>query len=132
MGMFDYFRSSYDFGEHFTDVNLHTKDIEDSIGGTMSHYWLSPDGHLYCIDYSHTADFVELKEGDEGYNDKKTFLNFKWVPNGNRGKVSPVTLTKYIRVYPSEWEGQWENWPTLCLHFYYGRLMGYEDATGQR
>ena len=130
--MFDYLRSSYDLGPQFTNVELQTKDIEDCIGGTMSHYWLSPDGHLYTIDYSHTADFVELKEGDEGYNDKKTFLNFKWVPNGNRGKVSPWILTKYIRVYPSSWNGQWEDWPTLRLHFYYGRLMGYEDVTGQR
>ena len=132
MGMFDYLRSSYDFGKHFTNVELQTKDIEDGIGGTMSHYWLSPDGHLYYIDYSHTADFVEVKEGDEDYNEKHSFMNFKWVPNGNHGKIRPWFLTKYIRVYPSEWKGKWEDWPTLCLHFYYGRLMGYEDVTGKR
>ena len=37
MGMFDYFRSSYDLGEQFVDVECQTKDIEDGIGGTMSH-----------------------------------------------------------------------------------------------
>jgi len=32
MGMFDYFRSSYDIGEQFTNVVCQTKDIEDGIG----------------------------------------------------------------------------------------------------
>ena len=67
MGMFDYFRSSYDLGEVFTDTCCHTKDIDDFSSGSMAQYWLSPDGQLYLIDYSHTADFVELKEGDEGF-----------------------------------------------------------------
>ena len=38
MGMFDYFRSSYDLGEQFTNVVCQTKDIEDGIGGTMTDY----------------------------------------------------------------------------------------------
>ena len=29
MGMFDYVRSSYDLGEHFTNTRCQTKDIED-------------------------------------------------------------------------------------------------------
>jgi hypothetical protein len=133
MGMFDTIRSSYNLGEQFTDTELQTKDIEEyGIGGTMSHYWLSPGGQLYYIDYSHTADFVELQEGDEGYNDKRKLFNFRWIPNGNHGKVSPWYLTKYIQVYPATWSNSWENWPTLRLHFSYGKLMGYEDITGQR
>ena len=128
----DYLRSSYDLGPQFTNVELQTKDIEDCIGGTMSHYWLSPDGHLYTIDYSHTADFVQINEGDEDYNNKHKFMNFKWVPNGNKGKVSPVMLTKYIRVYLSRWDGEWTDWPTLKLHFKYGRMLEYEDITGHR
>jgi hypothetical protein len=55
-----------------------------------------------------------------------------WVPNGNHGKVSPVYLTKYITIYPELWEGQWEEWPTLKLHFRYGNLIDYEDITGTR
>ena len=131
MGMFDYVRSSYDLGKEFTEVELHTKDIEDGIGGTMSHYWLDPQGYLYYIDYSHTADFVELQESDEGYNDKMKFLNFQWIPNGNHGKVSPWYLTKYIEVYPSTWGGQWEDWPRCRIHFKYGRLMDYDITTGR-
>ena len=131
MGMFDYVRSSYNLGEQFTNTRLQTKDIEDGIGGTMSQYWISPDGALYYIDYSHTADFVELKEGDEGYNEERKFLNFQWVPNGNHGKISPWMITKYIEVYPARWESDGTVWPILKLHFRYGKLMDYEDITGR-
>lgn len=132
MGMFDYVRSSYNLGDQFTNTELHTKDIEEGIGGTMSQYWISPDGILYYIDYSHTADFVELKEGEEGYSDRLGGLfNFQWIPNGNHGKVTPWMLTKYVEIYPSTWEGRWEDWPRLKVHFKYGKLMDFEDITGR-
>ena len=75
---------------------------------------------------------MQINEGDEDYNNKHKFMNFKWVPNGNKGKVSPVMLTKYIRVYLSRWDGEWTDWPTLKLHFKYGRMLEYEDITGHR
>ena len=131
MGMFDYIRSSYDLGENFTDTCLQTKDIEDGIGGTMSQYWISPNGVLYYIDYTNTADFVEIKEGEDNYDEIRRWCNFRWVPNGNHGKISPCMLTKYIEVYPDQWEGKWENWPRLKLHFFYGKLIGYGDTTGE-
>ena len=132
MGMFDYFRSSYDLGESFTDVPCQTKDIEDGIGGTMSQYWLSPNGQLYWIDYSNTADFVQLKEGDEGFH-REWKLNvpiFRWIPNGNRGKVTPTNLTKYITVYPEKSDvfGEWEDWPECRIHFKEGVLQDYEHS----
>ena len=123
MGLFDYVRSSYDFGKEFTNVECQTKDIEDGIGGTMSQYWISPDGSLYYIDYSHTADFVLYDEDDPRYNSEHLWTNFEWVPNGNHGKVSPYCLTKYIEIYPSNWKGKWEDWPRLRLHFKYGKLQ---------
>jgi hypothetical protein len=131
MGMMDYVRSSYDLGEQFTNTRLQTKDIEDGIGGTMSQYWISPDGVLYYIDYSHTADFVIIEEGDEDYQETHKWRNFKWVPNGNHGKISPCMITKYVEVYPEDWKGKWEDWPRLKLHFRYGKLMDYEDITGR-
>ena len=131
MGMFDYVRSSYDLGEQFTNTRLQTKDIEDGIGGTMSQYWISPDGALYYIDYSHTADFVVIEDGDEDYQETHKWRNFKWVPNGNHGKISPYMITKYVEVYPEDWKGKWEDWPRLKLHFRYGKLMDYEDITGR-
>ena len=132
MGMMDYVRSSYDLGEQFTDTELQTKDIEEyGIGGTMSHYWLDPQGYLYHIDYSHTADFVVIEEDDEDYNETHKWCNFKWMPNGNHGKVRVHPITKYIEVYPSDWKGQWEDWPRLRLHFRCGKLVDYEDVTGR-
>jgi hypothetical protein len=97
----------------------------------MSHYWLDPHGYLYIIDYSHTADFVELKEGDPEYDDTLRLFNFKWVPNGNKGKISPCMITNYVVVYPSLWEGKWEDHPRCRIHFKYGRLIDYEDVTGR-
>ena len=128
MGMMDYFRSSYDLGESFTNVPCQTKNIEDCIGGTMSQYWLSPDGKLYLIDYSRTADFVELKKGDEGFHQesKLHFLNFQWMPNGEHGKVRPMNLTKYITVYPERWDAEWEHWPECRIHFKDGKLQDYD------
>ena len=131
MGMFDHFRSSYDLGETFTDTCCHTKDIDDFSSGSMSQYWLSPDGQLYLIDYSHTADFVQLKEGDEGFHKqwKLHFLNFQWIPNGERGKVRPTSLTKYVTIYPEQWEGEWEHWPECRIHFKDGKLQDYEHSS---
>lgn len=129
MGMFDYLRSSFDLGPDFTNVELHTKDIEECYSGTMSHYWLDPHGYLYLIDYAYTADFVELKEGDVGYDPIHLWCNFKWIPNGNHGKIRPWMITKYIEVYPSRWDGQWEDCPRCKIHFKYGRLMDYEYVT---
>ena len=133
MGMFDYVRSSYKpLGEDFSK-NCHTKDIEEGIGGTMSQYWISPEGQLYLIDYSHTADFVELKEGDEGYDKERALLNFCWVPNGTHGKVRPWNITKYITIYPEGWKGGWETWPDCRIHFRDGKIQDFEILTkGER
>ena len=127
MGMFDTMYSSYYLGKHFTNVELQTKDIDN----VMSHFWLDPQGYLYVIDYSHTADFVEIKEGEREYNSNRLWRNFKWVPNGTRGKISPFMITDYVVVYPSDWEGKWEDWPRCKIHFKYGRVVDYEDVTGQ-
>ena len=128
MGMFDYVRSSYPLGESFSGV-CQTKDIEEyGIGGTMSQYWISPDGQLYLIDYSRTADFVELKEGDEGYSEM-ALLNFRWIPNGTHGKVRPWNITKYIVIYPDQWDGEWEHWPECRIHFKDGKLQDYDHSS---
>ena len=127
--MYDNIRSSYKpLGEDFYGQNQ-TKDIEEGIGGTMSQYWISPEGQLYLIDYSHTADFVELQEGDEGYEPEKKFLNFVWIPNGTRGKVRPWNITKYVVIYPEGWKGKWEDCPDCRIHFRDGKLQDFEILT---
>jgi len=130
MGMFDYFRSSYDLGEQFTNVVCQTKDIEDCIGGTLTDYWLDPSGQLWCPSYNGTHTFEEIEEGDPRYNETG-FLNFEWVPTGKHGKYLPCMITKYVEVYPANWDGAWEDWPRLRLHFKYGKLQDYEDITGR-
>ena len=129
MGLFDYVRSSYDLGEQFTNVELHTRDIEEGIGGTMTYYWLDPSGYLWYPSYRDTHTYEEIPEDDERYNDKAKFLNFEWVPTGKKGKYRVHAITKYIEVYPALWEGDWNKWPRLRLHFRYGKLQDYEDVT---
>ena len=131
MGMFDYFRSSYDLGEEFTDLECQTKDIEEGYSGTMSQYWIDPAGYLYVIDYSHTQDLTIYNPGDPEYDAERKLLNFQWKPNGKHGKIRLHPITKYIEIYPAKWEGQWEDWPRCRIHFKYGRLMDYEDVTGR-
>ena len=126
MGMFDYFRSSYDLGPQLTDVQCQTKDIEDGYGGTMSQYWLSPDGYLYLVDYSNTQDLKVYEPGDPEYNEERSWLNFEWIPNGNHGKIRVHAITKYIEIATSCWGGAWETWPRAKLHFKYGKLKDYE------
>ena len=129
--MFDYFRSSYDLGEQFTNVVCQTKDIEEGIGGTMTDYWLDPSGKLWYPSYIGTHTFEEITKDDERYNDKARFLNFEWIPTGKHGKFVPHEITKYIEIYPAEWSGAWEDWPRLRLHFKRGILQDYEQITRQ-
>lgn len=130
--MFDYLRSSYDLGEQFTNVELHTKDIEEGIGGTMTTYWIDPKGVLWCPDYVGTSNFVVYEEGHPNYKPERLWMNHEWIPTGKHGKYFPYDITGYIRVYPSGWKGKWEDWPTLRLHFRKGVLQDFEDITGKR
>lgn len=127
--MFDYFRSSYDLGEQFTNVVCQTKDIEDGIGGTMTDYWLDPAGKLWCPHYRDTHTFEEIPEDDERYSERLGFLNFEWIPTGQHGKYQPFLLTKYIEIYPATWKGDWHDWPRLRLHFRDGIVQEYIEVT---
>jgi hypothetical protein len=124
--MFDYFRSSYDLGEQFTNVVCQTKDIEDGIGGTMTVYWLDPKGVLWYPDYKGTNTFEIIEEDDPRYDPNKKFLNYEWVPTGEHGRYQPCLITKYVEIYPSGWEGEYKDWPTMRLHFRSGILQDFE------
>jgi hypothetical protein len=129
--MFDYFRSSYDLGEQFTDVVLHTKDIEEGIGGTMTDYWLDPNGLLWYPSYVGTHTFEVYEEGHPKYDPNLLWGNHEWVSTGEHGRYQPHMITKYIEIYPERWGGAWEDWPRLRLHFKRGILQDYEDVTGR-
>ena len=128
MGLYDEIRSSYDLGEHFTNVDMQTKDLACA----MCRYWISPDGCLYEITYREIHTFETIEEDDERYDSKRLFLNFEWIPTGKHGKVEPCYTTDYVEVYPVSWNQSWESWPRLKLHFKLGKLMDYENITGQR
>jgi hypothetical protein len=131
VGMFDYFRSSYDLGEQFTNIVCQTKDIEEGIGGTMTDYWLDPAGQLWYPNYRETNNFVVIEEDDPRYDPVRALLNFEWIPTGKHGKYQPHYITKYVEVYPANWEGKWEDWPRLRIHFKNGKVQDYEDVTGR-
>lgn len=129
MGLFDEIKSSYDLGENFTNVEMQTKGLACA----MCRYWIAPDGCLYELTYRETHTFEDIKEDDVRYESdpKRKVFNFEWIPTGKHGKVKPCDVTDYIEVYPSLWEGRWEDWPRLKLHFIRGKLIGYEDITGR-
>lgn len=129
IGLFDYFRSSYDLGEQFTNVECQTKDIEEGIGGTMSNYWLDPNGVLWCPSYNGTSELIFYDEDDPNYDPNHPWFNHEWIKTGKHGRYSPYNFTGYIRVYPSDWKGKWEDWPVLRLHFRKGILQDYESDT---
>lgn len=130
MSMFDWFKSSYPLPEAFM-VECQTKSIEENYNGTMTHFWLDPAGYLWCGDYKGTSTLEVYEEGDPKYNPEFKWLNHEWVPTGEHGKWRVHPLTKYVEVYPSRWDGKWEDWPRLRLHFKSGKLQDFEETSGQ-
>jgi hypothetical protein len=130
MGMYDVVRSSYPLPEPFMGVNQ-TKDIEDFYSGTMTEFWIDPDGYLWYGDYWGTSTFEHIPEDDPRYDDERKFLNFEWVPTGEHGKYHVHPITKYVEIYPEQFDGAWEDYPRLRLHFKSGRLIEWEDVTGR-
>jgi hypothetical protein len=110
MGLYDTIRSSFDLGEEFTDKDLQTKDIQDCIGGTLDFYWIDNVGRLFLVDISETADPIKTNSD---------FPLFKWIPNGNHGKVTPVYITKYIEVYDNPYK-------RCKIHFKCGIVQDFE------
>ncbi len=131
MGMFDYIRSSYDLGEHFTNTRCQTKDIEEGYSGTMTHFWIDPKGILWYPDYGGTSTFEIIEKDDPRYNPKHQFLNYEWISTGQRGKYQVHPITKYIEIYPEQWDGKWEYLPRCKIHFKHGKVQNYEDVTGR-
>lgn len=131
MSMFDTVRSSYPLPEPFMGVNQ-TKDICNyGVGGTLTDYWLDPAGYLWYGDYSKTHTLEIFDEDDPRYHPDFKWMNYEWVPTGERGKFRQHSLTKYIEIYPEKFDGPWEQWPRLKIHFKSGKLIDFTDITGQ-
>jgi hypothetical protein len=123
--MFDEIKSSYNLGEHFTNVEMQTKGLACA----MCRYWISPDGCLYEITHKHTHTLETIEEDDERYEPEKLFLNFEWIPTGKPGKVEPSYVTDYVEVYPAEWKGSYEDWPRCRIHLVDGKIQDFEHIT---
>jgi hypothetical protein len=133
VGLFDLFYSSCEL-EEFTSIQCQTKSMESEIGGTLSQFWLAPNGILYVIDYSHTSDFIEIGPEDPRYDKgaKASIYRgnqYRWQPNGNHGRVRFYPKTDFIEIYPDSYVGGWENSPIARLHFLEGVLQGYCIST---
>ena len=119
MGMFDDIKCSAEIGA-LTNVNCQTKEIDRYAGGTMSFYWVDPNGLLWTADFSGTADFVFDN------NSPSLLSRLKCIPNGNRGKVVPVYLTDYVTIYSSVTHPDGlVDWAECRLHFIEGKLQGF-------
>ena len=113
MGMFDEIRNDYKpLGVEFQG-DLQTKDLDN----LMDRYYLDPSGQLYLIDYSGTQDY--------SINEDSNFPLLNYIPNGNHGRVMACTLTNYVVVYPSKWEGKWDQLPEACIHFVEGKVQDF-------
>lgn len=117
MGMFDYFRSSYDLGEPFTETVCQSKTFHEHHRGSLDLYWLDPSGCLWVVDETDISDMVESDTA---------LLGFEWVLNGNHGKVTPCRISRTVLVYPERYKGRWEDWPECSLTFLNGKLQHYE------
>lgn len=107
MGMYDTIYTSKDLGPGMWNRELQTKDLDC----VMLEYWLDPSGQLFEIDYSGTQDFLMDPE-----EDTPLWKGVKWIPNGNHGKVRPVSVTKVIEVYPTTWDCKYAPYPSLKLY----------------
>lgn len=120
MGMYDTVRSSYDLGPGWLNKELQTKDLDCC----MNEYWISPEGQLFEIDYSHTYDFVDIPEEER----VRPWNVFKTVPNGNHGKVRPVYIFKVVELYPAKWDAHYAKWPSCHVYFKDGMIKEVRHA----
>jgi hypothetical protein len=109
MGMFDNIRNHYPIGPGYDTKMLQTKDLSCM----MEMYWLDPVGQLWLMSHEGTHDFHE---------DETSPLGFKWIPNGNHGRLIPYLHTGSITVYPSTWDCKYAPFPECKLLFREGVL----------
>jgi len=116
--MFDYFRSDCDIGI-MTKRQCQTKDV-DPFGGTMSFYWLDPNGVLWTPNYDGTT---KLKFN----SNTKPWQKMEYIPTGQKGRVERAYITDYITIYDvfNHPDGL-QDFVQCRLHLYLGVLQDYE------
>ena len=117
--MYDYVRSSFPLSEDFEGECV-TRDIDPWAGGTLSLYWIAPDGRLFYVSYARTADFETVDGLPTG----------NILPSGVHGRVIADRMTSSIKVRPMRWSGPMEQWPCAKLHFTDGILHSFSIING--
>ena len=121
MGMFDKVRCDYPIdGDTFRDCQ--TKTIDPEFGGTMDLYYIDPVGTVWQVDYSGTAEY---RRGRIRPDENRVLPFFRRIATGKHGRVRLADLTGYVVIYPSDYEGPWEEWPEVRLHIVKGKVQSY-------
>ena len=50
-----------------------------------------------------------------------------WEVNYRSNKIYVKTITDYVTIYPTDFEGPWEVWPELRLHFIHGKVQSHSQ-----
>ena len=119
--MFDHVRCDYSLGDD-TFRTCQTKSIEPDFGGTLDLYYIDPAGWLWEIDYSGTSDYRLASRKNNEYSIPAWFRR---IPTGKHGKVKVKNITNYVIIYPTDYEGPWEDWPEARLHIVNGKVQSY-------
>ena len=106
MGMFDTISSSLEIYGCPWDHDLQTKSF-DSL---MNHYWISPAGELFQVDYAHTHDWIEVPLKER----RGLFGRYRTIANGNHGRVYPVAYWGHVHVIPTHYPKA-KDWKTLIF-----------------
>lgn len=96
MGMFDCIKCSAPIGA-LADVECQTKDIDSLDGGTMSFYWVDPNGCMWTTDYSGCTSVAFFKDDADDISTSWDRLEYR--STGVRGKVYRVYITGRILMY---------------------------------
>lgn len=114
MGMFDELKCSANIGD-LTNARCQTKDIDN----VLAFFWIDPAGILWTADYSGTQDIHYRK-------DKPLYASIEYKPNGNKGKVHRVPITRYVTIYDSRTAPDgYSEFIQCTLHIVDGVLQSY-------
>ena len=124
MGMYDDIKCSYDIGK-LTNRECQSKEF-DYYGGTMSFYWVDPNGLLWTPDYNGTMA-IEYIDSDE-----PIWRRIKYTPTGVHGRFQRVYKTDYVTIYTCDiHENGYTEYIDCRLHFVNGVLKDFKYLNTQ-
>ena len=95
----------------------------------MSEYWLDPAGRLWLVNLAIAFDYGEYPGYESDGSPYQELFRYGPISNGKHGKVTPELFTGNVLIYPSEFEGEWGDWPCCEMKFKSGVLKNYGITT---